>query len=111
MQFLHIILCTYKQECIPVGCVPSAVVAIGGGYLPGGCQPRGGVCLGGCLPRGVSTWGGVYPGLCLPRVVSVQRGCPSRGGVCPSAFWIYPLIKRITDAFENITLPQLLCGR
>ena len=48
----------YKQECIPVGCVPSAAVAIsGGGCLPGGCLPRagvssrgGGICLGGvCL--------------------------------------------------------------
>ena len=29
-----------KQECIPVGCLPSAAVAVGGvssrGYLPGG---------------------------------------------------------------------------
>ena len=34
-----------KQECIPVGCIPSAAVAISGG----GCLPRG--CRG-CLPRG-----------------------------------------------------------
>ena len=42
-----------KQECIPVGCVPSAAVAIswgGGQVLPRGCLPRGvypgGVWLG-----------------------------------------------------------------
>ena len=30
-----------KQECIPVGCVPSAAVAVclGGGCLPGGVYP------------------------------------------------------------------------
>ena len=48
-----------KQECIPVGCVPSAAVAIspvGGVFCLGG----GSVCLGGgsCLPR---KW------VCLPR--------------------------------------------
>ena len=31
-----------NQECIPVGCVPPASVAVrGGGCLPGGCLPRG----------------------------------------------------------------------
>ena len=44
-----------KQECIPVGCVPSAAVAVGGS-----------VCLGGVC-RGVSAW-----------------GVSARGGVCPS---------------------------
>ena len=34
-----------KQECIPVGCVPSAAVAV----CLGGCLPRG------CLPRGTYT--------------------------------------------------------
>ena len=34
-----------KQESIPVGCVPSASVAVCcGGCLPGGCLPRAGVC-------------------------------------------------------------------
>ena len=70
-----------KQECILVGCVPSAVVAVWGGSsrgvsargmsawglsargcLPRGCLPRGIVCLGICsgrgwLPRGVSAQG------------------------------------------------------
>ena len=38
-----------KQECIPVGCVPSAVVAVClgvGGVCPGGCLSRGHVCPG-----------------------------------------------------------------
>ena len=44
------------QECIPVGCIPSAAVAVGGGCLPGGsAQGGGGGCdqrclTGGCLP-------------------------------------------------------------
>ena len=54
-----------EQECIPVGCVPSAAVAM---YIPaytgqGGLYPRiqwAGVCVSkhtlgrGCLPGGVS---------------------------------------------------------
>ena len=62
-----------KQECIPVGCVPSATVAAGegvvsapggvwetGGCLPDGCLPSG----GGGLPRGVFARGGEG---CLPQ--------------------------------------------
>ena len=75
-----------KQECIPVGCVPSAAVTVSGGGV---------VCLGGvCL--GVST-----QGVCLPRRegeevyqvggVSAQRGCMPRDvclgrGVCVGGF-------------------------
>ena len=39
-----------QQECITVGCVSPASVAISGG---GGCLPRRGVCLGGVCPEGV----------------------------------------------------------
>ena len=54
-----------QQECIPVGCVPSAAVA---------------VCSGG----GVSAQGDVFPGGCLPRRgVSAQEGGLPSGGVCP----------------------------
>ena len=42
-----------KQECIPVGCVPSAAVAVPGGVCLGGVCLIGGVCL----PRGVSAKG------------------------------------------------------
>ena len=34
-----------KQECIPVGCVPSAAVAV-----LGEGSAKGGVCPGGCTP-------------------------------------------------------------
>ena len=39
-----------KKECIPVGCVPSAAVAISGGFATGGVS-----AWAGCLPRGVYT--------------------------------------------------------
>ena len=45
-----------KQECIPVGCVPPASVAISGGGEV--------VCLRGCLPRRRLP-GGVCPGWCV----------------------------------------------
>ena len=60
----------FQQECIPVGCVPSATVAI--------CLIRGGaVCATGgwLVRRGVCSRGGV-PG---PRGVSAPRGV---GGFC-----------------------------
>ena len=65
---------TYKQECIPVGCVGGE----GGSVCPGG----GGVCPGG---------GG---------------GCLARGCLADT-----PSVNRMTDVCENITLPQLRCGR
>ena len=40
-------LLIFKQECIPVGCVPSAAMAVLGGVC------LGGVCLGECLSGGV----------------------------------------------------------
>ena len=50
----------YQQECIPVGCVPSAAVAVSWGVSDGGSAR-------GCLPRGVSVWqGGVCLGWCTP---------------------------------------------
>ena len=98
----------WDQECIPVGCVPSAAVAAGGMYpsvhWQGGvsqhalgsgvcipaCTRQGGICPWGCLPKGcvcpegVSAWEGVFSGVCLP------------GGGC------------LPDACENIALQQLL---
>ena len=63
-----------KQECIPVGCVTSAAVAISGegGVCPGlprrlwvsawwGCLPKGNVCPVGCLPMRGICLGGVHP--------------------------------------------------
>ena len=96
-----------KQECIQVGCVPSAAVAVSRG---GGCLLRGGVCSGGvsapgglgvysgavcfgggCLLPGVCSWGGVCSqGVCLGVSalgvsavrVSSPRVCVLWGGVC-----------------------------
>ena len=57
-----------EQECIPVGCVPPAAVAVPGGGLHQAPPPE-------------------------------QAPPP------------LPPLNRITDACENITLPQLRCGR
>ena len=72
-----------KQECIPVGCVPSAAVAVCWGE--GGCLcVWGGLCMSrGCLPggpgrvsaQGMSAWGGVCPRGCLPGGCVCQEGC------------------------------------
>ena len=46
-------VCSCKQECIPVGCVPSAAVAVCWGVSARGVSTHGGVSAqGGCLPRG-----------------------------------------------------------
>ena len=91
-----------KQEYIPVGCLPSAAVASGGGVYPSMHW------TGGCVYPSMHWAGSVYPsmhwaGVCLPRVclpigvsaqgyVSAQGGCLPRGfvsqhalgrGVCP----------------------------
>ena len=86
-----------KQECIPVGCVPSAEVTFERGCLPRGCVSAQGVCV---CPGGVSAGGGVCPGGvflvgCLP------------GGCLPQCMLGYtPPVNRMTDACENITFPQ-----
>ena len=92
-----------KQECIPVGCIPSATVAVsrgglcsGGVYAPGGVCSWGGLCSGGgvcsrgCLLLGMSALRGVLPRGrgCLLLGVSAPGGCLllvgvcSQGGVC-----------------------------
>ena len=91
VQF-HLYLCSFrqrlaKQECIPVGCVQSAVVAIREGGLSQHTLGRGCVSQH-VLGRGDVYMGGVCPGVCLP-----------------------PPVVRMTDACENITFPQLRSGR
>ena len=58
----------YKQECIPVGCVSSAAVA---------------VCIESAW--GVSAQGGVYPGVCVcpGGYVSAQGVCVCSRGCLP----------------------------
>ena len=117
-----------KQECIPVGCVPTATVATTRCQYWGmcvWCHFVSGPMLfpGGPMFFHVCVFGGLYPGgLCLGvpvHGVSVQRGSLSRGslfpegvsvqrrGLCPEGSACLPS-DRMTDAFENITLP---CGR
>ena len=86
-----ILNCTHReQECIPVGCVPSAAVGV--------CW-RGGVC---------SRWGGLLPG----RVSALGSVC-SWGDVCyrgvyPSMHWgRRPPVNRMTYRCKNIIFPQL----
>ena len=75
-----------KQECIPVGCVPPAAVAV-----PGGAPP--------CTPPG--TRHPHPPDQAPPR----EQAPPLPREQVP------PPVDRITDACENITLPQLRYGR
>ena len=81
-----------KQECIPVGCIPSAhwlhLVVFGGG---GGCMPGDRVCLGVCMPGGLTCRGRGHAcqGVCVP---------------CTPILWT----EFLTHACENITFPQLM---
>ena len=95
------------QEYIPVGCVPAAhwPYAGGGGVsLPGGFSLPGGSPWPGGLPAGgvLSLPGGPLPA----RGVSLLGGCSP----CPGGFSL-PETPPWTDAFKNITLAQLRCGR
>ena len=114
-----------KQKCIPVGCVPSATVAVCrggpglGGVCSGGCLVRGGAWSGRVCSGGVPGffWGGVWsaPGGCL---VWRRRGVCSREelGVCSQGVGIPectdadPPVNIITDRCKTQPL-QLCCGR
>ena len=73
-----------KPEGIPVGCIPSTVVAAEEGHVcPGGVCPegvclgvsaRGGVCPGGVYPR-MHWTGGVSPGVCVSQHALGGGGC------------------------------------
>ena len=65
-----------------VGCVLSAGVAAGGGVSAQGVSAKGGVCPGGCVSQ--HTLG--------------QTSHP-------------PVDRYLTHACENITFPELCCGR
>ena len=75
------------------------------------CARRGGVCSGGMSAPGVVP----APGGCLLQGVCVcsRGGLLPRGGVVVPQYALRqtPPVNRITHACENITLPQLRCGR
>ena len=84
----------------------------GGG---GGCAWSGGVPgLGGSLLLGVPGSGGCVPG---PGSACSWGGACSGGkgegggGSIPACTEADPPVNRVTDACENITLPELHCGR
>ena len=95
-----------EQDCIPVGCIPpvSPSMLCSGGYAWSQWKGRGGLVLGEVAWSRGGAWSGVPgPGGCL---------VPG-GGIPASTEADTPLspVNRITDACENITLPQLRCGR
>ena len=57
-------------------------------------------------PQVVSGPGGTWSrGGCLPDLI------PGGGGGIPACTEAEPPVNRITDGCENITMPQLRCGR
>ena len=94
----------YKQECIPVGCVPPACCP----YLLA-CTALGGVVY---LPRGVPgpgrecTCPGGVPG---PGEYLLRGMYLAPGGTCPGT--PPPPLNRMTNRCKYITLPQtFVCG-
>ena len=86
-------------------------VSVLGVSVQGGLCPVGGLCTKGVSVQGRSLSLGPCPGGVSVRVVSVQGwgwGSLSEGGL-PDRDPLHP-VNRITDACENITLPQLRCG-
>ena len=94
--------CNLKKECIPVGCEPHAAVAV--------------CCGGGCLPKcmlGYTPWAWWSPRVwawrppsCLPDPPTSPPGVGLDTPTSPPLWTEF-----LTHASENITLPQLLCGR
>ena len=87
---------TWKQECIPVGCIPAARrkyagVCFWGVPGPGGWVPGLGG-LGGAWSRGYLVWGGAWSGGVCSRGVSAPGGSAARevcsgGGCAPGGAW------------------------
>ena len=85
----------HEQECIPVGCVPSAAVS---------------VCLSACW--NTSPWAWTPPDLGLETLTpppSLDLGPPHLPpGYGPGD---PPPVNRMTDTCKNITLANFVCGR
>ena len=84
-----------------VGASAQGRVCAQGGCVPRGCLPGGGVC-----PEGVSAQGGKVMFSQASVILFEGEGEVSARGMSAR----HPAVNRITDACENITLPQLRCG-
>ena len=97
---IHNSVCNEQQECIPVGCVPSAAVAVcwGGCLLPGdawlGGVPAPGGCLlpGGACSRGPYSQGDAWLGGCQ----LLGGGADPGGGGIPACIEADPPVDRHT---------------
>ena len=91
-------VCTWPQGVylVPGGCTWSREVYL----VPGGCTWSQGVYL---VPGGVAGPRGVY---LVPGGVPGPGGCTWSRGVYLPRYSPTPPVDRITDACENITLPQ-----
>ena len=105
----------FKQECIPVGCVPPAAVTVSCHACPLSCMPCATHAPHAhplpCMPPATHAPPTMHapfhirppimhaPLPCMPPTTYTSNTCP------------LPPVNRITDACENITLPQLRCGR
>ena len=90
---------------------PGRGVLLGRGYpWQGGLPGRGSPWQWGLFGRGVSLAGGSpwQGGLPARGVSLAEGGLPGRGdgGCFPAYTEAYPPVNRMTDACENITLPQ-----
>ena len=96
-----------KQECIAVGCVPSAAVAIccGRGGREG-VPASGGAASGECLLRGVPALG--VPTLGGARSGGWGWGACSRGVASQHALRQTPPVDRMIDTCKNITFATSL---
>ena len=81
------------------GCLP-LVVSAQESVCPGGVSARG------CLPTGVSAKGGLPGGASAERVWQTPPGRHPLPSVCWNI--LHPLVNKITDACENITLPATM---
>ena len=98
----------WKQECIPVGCVPADRRPYAGVCFQGG---RGVSAPGGVLhSRGVCSKGGVWSGGVCSGGVSGRGGSPCRGGLArrtpPGWENPSPPVNRMTNKCKNITLAK-----
>ena len=87
---IHNSVCNEQQECIPVGCVPSAAVAVcwGGGACSRGMPGRGGcLLLGGACSRGPYSQGDAWLGGGCSQGGSDPGGVVSQHALRQTPLW------------------------